>query len=802
MQSQLARTHRHFVRQAGKGRGSRCVLQVVARDIDLAEALTVVTRGEVRVLRRQQRGVEVRGEAFSQLGAQFEFETVVAGRSGVDRGYHAVRTDEADLQVRVLVVEHRRAVFHVATSGTALHTGLDAPHVFRVDDGILATDVDDARLKAARQAAVPQLPTLGGVLEVKARRNGIPRLALVRRHVGAQRIEDEGAGAITLLVVVASTHGQLQLVVDGVGTLQEGAVRVRLHRTQLPVVAVVEQVGRCTEEQAEIGERHLHGAEQLLVEVHDATEQVPLASRAAESEFLTPGVAVFVVVVLAEHVHVGDVEVVTRETLEIAPGGHGLHVPLAQLEVHQSRQADAVALVDGLLVGVDVTQIRCLATRSVVVENGLAAEQVVPEAVFRRSGRAEIVEGVVVVVFLEVVGNDRRLHVIAGGERHHGANGYRVAVVDLAAGEQVLAVAITLVPLHGHTSTDSVGHRAAYRTFKGLGSEVADRQTAVAVQGIAGLASNEVHHAGGSAAAVGGALRAAQHFHLFQVEEAGQLSGRTRDHGAVLQEGHGTVGTEVDAGHADAADEGTVHAELVTDGEIGHRRGEVGDVFDATGTELVCRNGRNGGRRAVDGVRLLGGGDDDFLEAIAGCLLRGRAGCGEQQGSSNGTLQGAGNDRTGGCGHERRFPLGSPVPVGTCRLSTISMFFYTISQYAQTLGRNSLCSFCSAPWKRCACTTSPKRLQSIGKSGPAEPLLPPCLVSNDGHRVGQVHAPVSRQHGELQHILRRKPRQVCRRNAWPFGAKHQHIPGLKRHLVVAARPARLHGIAPARPVFV
>ena len=127
-----------------------------------------------------------------------------------------------------------------------------------------------------------------------------------------------------------------------------------------------------------------------------------------------------------------------------------------------------------------------------------------------------------------------------------------------------------------------------------------------------------------------------------------------------------------------------------------HKSNEIGDVFDTTGTELVCRDGRNGGRRAVDGVRLLGSCDDDFLEAIGGCLLRGRAGGGEQQGSSNGTLQGARNDRTGGCGHERRFPLGSPVPVGTCRLSTISMFFYTISQDAQTLGRKTRFSFCSA----------------------------------------------------------------------------------------------------------
>ena len=231
-------------------------------------------------------------------------------------------------------------------------------------------------------------------------------------------------------------------------------------------------------------------------------------------------------------------------------------------------------------------------------------------------------EGVVVVVFLVVLGGQVDREIFRGVEEQAAAHGVGIAVVDVVAGEEVLAVAVTLFFLERQSGCYAVAEAAADRTFKIHLRVVAHRDAGVAVEFLRGALGDQVHGAGGGAAAVERALRAAQHFHTLQVIEACHLRGRARQDGAVLVHRHRTVGAEVDAGHADAADEDPRHTELVAHREVRDGVHHVADVGDAAGGEGVSAHHRDGGCGGGHRGLLLGGGDHHFLDVVRGFRVR------------------------------------------------------------------------------------------------------------------------------------------------------------------------------------
>ena len=173
-------------------------------------------------------------------------------------------------------------------------------------------------------------------------------------------------------------------------------------------------------------------------------------------------------------------------------------------------------------------------------------------------------EGVVVVVFLEVVGHNQQFQIGREVGEQRASEGIGIAVVHRVTRKQVGAIAVTLVIFACHAECQGVpGDRSPDCTLQRQGIIVAVAGASIAFEGAGWAGGNDVDHPAGRSTAIGGSLRAAQHFDLLNVVEPAQLSRRSADDGAVLQEGHCAVSTKVDAGKTNAADEGAIDAELV-----------------------------------------------------------------------------------------------------------------------------------------------------------------------------------------------------------------------------------------------
>ena len=279
------------------------------------------------------------------------------------------------------------------------------------------------------------------------------------------------------------------------------------------------------------------------------------------------------------------------------PGANGLQRPAAaDVVVDHGRGGRALAVVGRFLIGVDVAQVTDVGARTLDVENGLATQQVVGEGVFRCHRGAEVVEGVVVVVFLVVLGGEVDREVFRGVEEQAATHGVGIAIVHIVAGEEVLAVAVPLFLLECQASGHAIAEAAADGALEVHQRVVADGHAGVAIEFLGRTLGDQVHGACGGATAVERALRAAQYFHALEVVEACHLRGGAREDRAVLVHRHCAVGAEVDAGHADAADEDPCDAELVTYREVGDGAHQVTHVRDAARGEGVAAHNRHGSR--------------------------------------------------------------------------------------------------------------------------------------------------------------------------------------------------------------
>ena len=228
-------------------------------------------------------------------------------------------------------------------------------------------------------------------------------------------------------------------------------------------------------------------------------------------------------------------------------------------------------------------------------------------------------EGVIVVLLIEMVGGNQQVELVAGLEGDGTADRIGVAVVDIGAGELVLAIAVAAIVFARHAGEDLVGHqRAADTAFEHHGIIIAVAGAGIAAQLLGGFLGDQVDGAGGGAATVQGALWTTQHFDTFDVIEARQLRRRPRDQHAILQEGDSAIGAQINAGQADAANEGPIDTELVADRQIGNGRGERANVLDTAGADHVATNRGNGGGDLRQRLRTAGGSDDDVGDAIAG----------------------------------------------------------------------------------------------------------------------------------------------------------------------------------------
>ena len=250
------------------------------------------------------------------------------------------------------------------------------------------------------------------------------------------------------------------------------------------------------------------------MEVHGACQPVDHPRLGREREFLAPRVARLGVVVLAVQVRVGAGEVVAVEAREFAPGRDRLQVEAGRLPVDNGGGAAAVTLVDGIFARPDVAQV------ATVLEDRRSAVELGERE--REDRAAEPVEGVVVVVLVEVVRDDVDQDGIARLDTQARAKRIGVPVVDRIAGIEVRSVAVVLFPLAGDAHRYSIAERAADRALDDFRGVVAVGQVGIALKLVRGLLGDKVDDAGRRAAAIGGALRATQHFDPRNVAEIEQ----------------------------------------------------------------------------------------------------------------------------------------------------------------------------------------------------------------------------------------------------------------------------------------
>ena len=144
------------------------------------------------------------------------------------------------------------------------------------------------------------------------------------------------------------------------------------------------------------------------------------------------------------------------------------------------------------------------------------------------------------------------------------------------------------------------------------------------------LAGDEVDRAARGVAAIEGVLRAAQHFHPFQIVGLQDVHhGRVQRHFVRVQ-ADAALYVEADAGGADAAQEdvGVGRPGVGDDLHIGHLQQDFVGILEAQALQGLAAEGRHGNADILQGFRALGGGDQDFLEN----LLRKRA-IGKQHGA-------------------------------------------------------------------------------------------------------------------------------------------------------------------------
>ena len=108
-----------------------------------------------------------------------------------------------------------------------------------------------------------------------------------------------------------------------------------------------------------------------------------------------------------------------------------------------------MAFVERLLIGIDVTKVRCFALARREREQRLPAQNGT-KRVFRRDCRAEIVEGIIAVVFVEIFARQQDFHILARFGQQAAAEGIGIAIVNVLTREEIFPVAVTAIIFASH----------------------------------------------------------------------------------------------------------------------------------------------------------------------------------------------------------------------------------------------------------------------------------------------------------------------------------------------------------------
>ena len=373
-----------------------------------------------------------------------------------------------------------------------------------------------------------------------------------------------------------------------------------------------------------------------LAEVRVQAHRVHRSLRLIEVEEAEHAVQALVVVVLelqlradllAVHVAplVGGVEARRRQAVQ--GGGeievladHRLQIPVVR-DVHE-REAVAQAPVQDagdrprLRVGERIDFRRQVA-RVAGIGAGSAHRLTTPRGQPDNAGKRVAVElerarPVVLVVVLAAQQDVER---IAEIELQLCARHLAVEIVDLTAGDRVLAEAVAILALDRDPPQYPVRpERAAQRTLEVDVVVITVGEPRVAAQFLGRLGGDQVDRAADGIAAVQGALGPAQHLDALEVEERSELRLRARDDRAVHVQRDTGLAARRRGVRADAAYGELRHVEVVAEVDARHDQLQVLDVVDVRGRKPLAAQGRD--RRADFLQRLLAflRGDDDFLE--------------------------------------------------------------------------------------------------------------------------------------------------------------------------------------------
>ena len=228
-------------------------------------------------------------------------------------------------------------------------------------------------------------------------------------------------------------------------------------------------------------------------------------------------------------------------------------------------------------------------------------------------------EPVIVIILAEMVRDHQHLQI--GGQvcLQRSAKGIGVAVVDRVTRNEVLAETVAAFVFSCHAECQRVTRdRSTDCPFERHRVVIAVGRPRIAFEVGGRTRGDDVDDAAGRSAAVGGALRAAQDFDLRNIVETAELRRRAAVDRTILQEGDRAVGSEIDAGQPDPADESPVDPELIAHRDIGHGSRQIARILDAAGTDIVCTKNGDRGCRILKRLTRLGRGDDDHVLAGAG----------------------------------------------------------------------------------------------------------------------------------------------------------------------------------------
>ena len=331
-----------------------------------------------------------------------------------------------------------------------------------------------------------------------------------------------------------------------------------------------------------------------------------------------------------------------------------------------------------------------------------------------------LLDAAAVVLFAEVIAHQVDARVGRRLPRQRAADRIQIAIVDAAVVVGVEGIAVALQIRAGDADAERIGDRQVEHRLRALRIVIAIFEFARGMDAAEiGLGGDEVDDARRCVAAEQRALRPAQHFDAFEVEEfAFEQAGRGERH-VVDVDRRRLIARYADAQVADAADrEAGGRIARFREGDAGQRLLQRDRVDDLLLFDVVGGKGADRDRHVLQPLRLTLRGDDDVLDARIGgggigidALRRGRflsgavGGCRILRGRGSARLCGGGHGGRhgeGGCGKQFEFLHDGLVSLSPSGLAPVERFpVFGMVELASEFRRRQ--TFCTAGNCRMRC---------------------------------------------------------------------------------------------------